>query len=1833
MREDSGYILTLLREDADFTLYRGTEQGSLTPVLIVAAGADRPSLQSLRRIEHEWSLAADLDLEWAARPISLTRHHGGVALVLEDPGGEPLDRIIQQQGGSSLDLSRCLRIAVGLTKAVSQVHRQGLVHRDVKPANAFVDHAGRAWLTGFGIASRIPRERLLPASEVIAGSLAYMSPEQTGRMNRSVDSRSDLYSLGVTLYELFTGRLPFIGSDPMEWVHCHIARSPAVPEALAPEVPAAVSSVIMKLLAKTADDRYQTAAAVEHDLRRCLVEWESHGQIATFHLGEHDIPDWLLIPEKLYGREAAIETLLASFGRVVMGAGVELVLVSGDPGVGKSAVVNELHKPLVPSRGFFASGKFDQYKRDIPYATLAQAFQSLIRSILATSEGELARWRDAIGEALGDNAQLMIDLVPELKLIIGEQKPISELPARDAQTRFQLAFRRLVGVFTRERPLALFLDDLQWLDTATLDLVENLLTQHDVKRLMLIGAYRDNEVSPTHPLRHKLKAMSEVGANIREIALAPLTRNDLEGLLADSLFCGREHVAPLAALVQEKTNGNPFFAIQFIHALFDEGLLDFNHNDGRWCWDLGQIRAKGYTDNVVELMVGRLSQLPADARKALQQFACLGNSAEFATLELVYQDSIDAIHRHLWEAVRAGLVLRAEDSYRFVHDRVLEAAYSLIPLQRRAEAHRQIGTLIASHTSPEDLEERVFEIVNQLNRGAHLMTSTDERENVARLNLIAARRAKTSTAYASAIRYLEAGRQLLTEATWDRNPELIFAIDSVLGECEVLTGDLTAAESRLSTLTRQAKTAHDIAFLTRLRLTLYNLLDRSDSGVDVFIEYQAARGETWSAHPSGDEVSREFERIWTLMGTRRFEELIDLPLITDPDLLDVLDVLTEAVLTAQFTDENLHALVLCRIVGLSLVHGNSDASSFAFVTLGMIAGLQFGNYDAGFQLGKLGFDLVEKHRFRRYQARVYMRFGNLVMPWSRHVKSGRELIRRAFDAANDAGDLTFAAYSCTNLYNNLLVAGDRLPEVLQGAEFGLAFAEKLRFGRATDMITTQIMFVRNLCGLTNEFGSFDDGDFKELAFERHLSSNKTLARPECWYWIRKLQALFFAGDFASAIKASAHARHLFALSHSYFEVIEYYFYGALVHARAMDSTDDSVRMSHMEIVAHHRGRLAAWAQNCPENFENCVALVDAEIARIEGRFLEAEHAYEQAIRSAQANGFLQNEAIANELAAYFYAARGFDKTARAYLRDARSGYLNWGAIGKVKQLDRSFPYIKDEYATASPANSIMGSTSLLDLTTVVKLSQALSSEIVLPRLVEKLVRLAVENAGASRGLLILLRGNLTGGEPRIEAEAVSDASGINVVVKQAAITPAVLSQPVLDYVIRTKERVLLGDASADVEHSNTGYVRQYRTRSLLCLPIVKQATLVGVLYLENNLAPRVFTSERVELLQLLASQAAISLENATLYGELQRSEAFLAVGQRISHTGSFGWSASSGEHYWSEEGYNIIEYDRHVRPSVDLVLQRVHPDDRDFVRRALDAAISEKKDFDSEHRFLMPDGRIKHIHATGRALNTGNLEFVGAVRDITERKRAEESLRQAMTDLARINRATTMGELAASLAHEVNQPITGAVAYASACLRWLDREQPNLEEARAAAASMGRDGRRAAEIIARVRKQFEKGALNREAFDVGEIIQETVGLLRGEVARYGISVRTELATDLPAVIGDRVQLQQVAMNLIVNGMEAMKDVDGERALVVTTGRTADGHILVSISDTGTGVPPQIAEQIFDPFFTTKPHGTGMGLRISRSIVESHGGHLSVVDGDGPGSTFQFTLPSLRLNGE
>jgi PAS domain S-box-containing protein len=1780
------------------------------------------------RLAHEYALKDELDGRSAVRPLALVREHGRTMLLFEDPGGEPLDRLL----GRPMEMGRFLHFAIGLSVALRQLHERGLVHKDIKPANVLVNSAtSQVWLMGFGIASRLPRERQSPEPpEFIPGSLPYMAPEQTGRMNRSVDSRSDLYALGVTLYEMLTGSLPFIASDAMEWVHCHIARQPILPVDRVTDVPAAISAIILKLLAKTAEERYQTAAGVEADLRRCLAEWESLRTIDAFPLGLRDTPDRLLTPEKLYGRKCEIDILLASFDRVIATGIPELVLVSGYSGVGKSSVVNELHKVLVPQRGLFAAGKFDQYKRDIPYSTLAQAFQSLVRPLLGKREAELESWRDALRQALGPNGLLIMDLVPELKLILGEQPPVPDLPPQDAQRRFQLVFRRFISVFARpEHPLVLFLDDLQWLDTATLDLIEDLLTRPDVQHLMLIGAYRDNEVNSAHPLMRKLEAIRKTGAILQEIILAPLAREDLDRLIGDTLRCQPERATSLAQLVHEKTAGNPFFAIQFISALAEEGLLTFDHGDGRWSWDLNRIHAKGYTDNVVDLMVGKLNRLPVETQKALQQLACMGNSAELALLVIVYLDSKEVMHSNLWEAVRTGLIVRSEGAYRFVHDRVQEAAYSLIPPDLRAAAHLRIGRLLAAHTPLEKREAAIFEIVNQLNRGVALITTQDEREQLAELNLIAGRRAKASTAYASALTYLVAGAALLAEDSWERRHELTFALELNRAECELLTGALAEAEQRLTALSARAATTVERASTTCLRADLYTTQDQGSRAIAVGLAYLRHLGIDWSPHPTDDEVRREYERIWSQLGARPIERLIDLPLMSNTASLATLDVLTKLGPPAWHTNTNLLSLVICRAVNLSLEGGNCDGSCFAYVVLGLLAGPRFGDYQAGFRFGRLGYELVEQRGLKRFQARTYLNFGSIVTPWTRHVRAGRDLLRRGFDAANRVGDLTFAAYCCSHLNTNLLAAGDPLGEVQGEAERGLAFAQKMRFGLAIDSIAAQLGLIRTLRGSTTKFGCFDDERFDELRMERRFSSNPDLALAEGWYWIRKLQARYFAGDFTGALKASSRAQPLLWTSPSMFETAEYHFYGALSQAACCESAAAGQRRQHVEaLVAHHR-QLEIWAANCPENFENRAALVGAEIARIEGREIDAERLYEQAISSARENGFIHNEALAYELAARFYAARGFKEFARVYLLNARDGYLRWGADGKVRQLDRLHPHLAAAEGHR-PTATIGSSVQELDAASVVKASQAVSSEIVLPKLIERLMTIALQNAGADRGLLILSAED----DYLIQAEARAIGDKIEVALCQMEIASIHCPGSLVRYVIRTHESVILDDASSPNLFSEDGYLRGRQVKSLLCLPLIKQGRLTGLLYLENTLTSYAFTRDRIAVLELLAAQAAISLENTRLYSDLQEREAKV---RRLVDSNIIGiciWDFEGRIIDANEAFLHITAFSRD-----DLVSGRVRwPELTPTEWAAADErAVAELKATGScktfEKEYFRKDGSRVPVLLGAATFGERRDQGVAFVLDLTERKQAEEDLRESerrhretQMELAHVNRVTTMGQLTASIAHEVNQPIGAAVTNASAGLRWLAAQPPNLDKVRDTFESIIRAGNQASEVISRIRALIKKVPARKTTLDINETILETIALTRSEMGRHCILLQTELANDLPSILGDRVQLQQLILNLIMNAIEAMSELsEGPRLLLIGSKADTPGGVLVTVQDSGPGLKPECLDHVFDPFYTTKPAGMGMGLAICRSITEAHGGRLWATANAPRGAVFQFTL--------
>ncbi|MEM5404848.1 MULTISPECIES: trifunctional serine/threonine-protein kinase/ATP-binding protein/sensor histidine kinase [Paraburkholderia] len=1789
--------------------------GTPTSVMELRPLATGCTPASLERLAHEYHLKEELSGDWAVRPLELVSEGSQTVLVLEDSGAAPLDRLI----GPPLRLERFLQLAIDIVSALGKAHQRGLIHKDIKPAHILVnDSTGEVRLTGFGIASRLPRERQSPEHpELIAGTLAYMAPEQTGRMNRSIDSRSDLYALGVTLYEMLTGTLPFTALDPLEWVHCHIARQPAAPHERVSGIPAPLSAIVMKLLSKPAEDRYQTAGGLEWDLRKCLSEWQAAHRIDPFPLGTHDTTRQLLIPEKLYGRCNEIATLLEAFERVATQGTRDLVLVSGYSGIGKSSVVNELHKVIVLPRGIFISGKFDLRLRDIPYSTLAQAFAELIRQILNGQDAEIAHWRDVIEKAVGQHGRLLTDLIPELASLIGPQPAVPVLSPLETQLRFQAVFQKFVGVFARaEHPLVIFLDDLQWLDPATLTVVEYLITHPDMHHVLLIGAYRDNEVAPGHPLIEMLSSIREAGTKVHEIVLGPLSPEDFAELLCDAFRCTREQALPLARLVHQKTDGNPFFAGQLLTNLVEEGLLEFEPDSASWRWNLEQIDAKGFTDNVVELMVRRLQRLSPRAQDAVKLLACLGSQADFGTLASVWDDSEARVHADFADAVRAGAIVCMDRSFKFLHDRVQEAAYALIPAESRAEHHLRIGRLLLSKLDEADIATRIFDLVNQLNHGSELMVERPERHRAATLNLDAAKKAKASTAYRSACNYLAAAASLLSQQGWDDSYELTFGVWFERAECEFLLSHFGEATLWIDDILLRARSKIHRAEAYRLRMVLQLVNADNASAVRTARECLEMFAIDLPDHPTDDEVSAEFDAVFAHLGARPIESLLELPMMEDLEMREVMQIFHMLGQTAYFTDMNLAQTIACRMVVVTLEYGTTESAVIAYAFTSILLGPFFHRYQDGEAFARLAVAVAEKHRFVAQQVAAHF-FMQMAVLWTQPIEVALGCVDTARRYARETGEVIYASFSLEHRLTDLLARGYRLNEAWLDSINAIEFVKRIHFRHVHDILCSIQHFIQRLRGRAS-----DETPIEDATIDAQIAEGG-IAVVNCFHWILQVQRHYLLGEPEKALACAAKASPLLWSTRCHIQFANYCLYHSLALAAVHNSASAARQAEIKADITANIEAFATWAKSCPITFAHKHLLLRAELARLNGHDMQAMRFYEHAARSAGEQGFVQDQALANELAAQCCLAAGLERAAHAYLREARDAYSQWGAHGKIEQLDRLYPLSKPEAAPV-PRVTIEELGEQLDLATIVKTAQAISGEMVLENLIKSLMTTAIEHAGAERGLLILRQGALQ----RVEAEATIQGSRVIVELPQQSPNSLALPDSLLRYVTSTHEPVIIDDASVENRFSGDPYIRQKCARSVLCLPLLKQAGLIGVLYLENNLAPGVFAPKRIALLKLLASQAAIALENARLYRDLAEREAKI---RRLVDSNIVGILIADLEGRILEANDAFLRMLGYGRD--DLLVGRLSWRDLtppEWIERTnTEWEKLEKTGIlqPYEKEYFRKDGSRVPVLIGIAMLGENSTEAIGFVLDLSELKRAEADARQMQLELAHANRVTAIGQLAASISHEMKQPIAATTVNASTGLRCLGLDPPDVEEARRAFDRIVRDARRAGEVIKRIHGLVIKAPMSNEILQINEAIREVMALTSSEATRNGVSVRLRLAEDLPAIKGDRVQIQQVILNLIINAIDAMSAVDkGPRELTIDTAMSEPGVVLVAVRDSGPGIAPENIERLFEPFYTTKASGMGMGLPICHSIVETHGGRLWAGNHAGRGAIFQFTLP-------
>lgn len=1825
--------LRVLAEDDERMLLRARRRdGNIEKTALVV----RPKLSQPRpgltaRLVNEHSLKPYIERTWAARPTALLQQGGVTELLLEDPGGEPLTR----QTGSPIPIRRFLILSMAMSEATGQMHEAGLIHKDIKPNNFLISGSGdRAWLTGFGIASRLPRERQTPVPpEVIAGTFAYMAPEQTGRMNRSIDARSDLYSLGVTLYELITGALPFVATDPMEWIHCHVARQPIPPSKRLNGIPEPVSDIVMKLLAKAAEDRYKTAAGLSADLQRCLEEWETHEAVRPFELGTRDAPTKLIFREKLYGREDEIKSLISAFDLVVANGFPQLVLVSGYSGIGKSSVVNELHRSLVSRHGLFASGKFDQYKRGIPYATLAQAFQGLVAQLLSKHEAEVALWRDELATALGPNGQLMVNLIPELEMIIGEQPKVPDLSGPEAQSRLRLVVRQFIGVFARpEHPLVLFLDDLQWLDSATVDIVESLVTQTETASLLLVGAYRDNEVAPDHPLTGRLHSIRTSGAPVQEIQLGGIRPEDIVHMIADALDDHPQRVAPLADIVFAKAGGNPFFTTQFVASLVDENLLVYDPDFSGWSWDIDQVGARHVSDNIVDLMIERLRRLPEPSQEALRQMACMGAAVKALTFQRIVEASAEKAHMLLHDALVAGLLFQVDDGYAFAHDRIHEAAYASLPEPQKAITHQLIGSRLLATLDETEIDVDVFHIVSQFDRIEIGSIAPAERVRVATLYLRAGRKAKASAAYSAACGYLARGRSQLAEFGWTTHGELAFALAMEHAECTFLTGDLAQAEQMISALLTHGTADVEKAAVYQLKVELCVVKSDNSGAVENGLEGLRILGFDLPIRPTWEDVQREYDEIWSNLQGDQIESFADLLPMTDQHALAAMRLLAEMQPPAYFSSFNMTILIICRMVNLSLTRGAASTSAQGLVLMGYIIGPAFGRYEDGYRIARLASDLASARNGSVDIARVNHLTG-LAAAWTEPLPVVLDWLRAAFRGGVQAGDLYYACFEAAVIVLHVFLSGQKLEDVDQECKRALDFARETGFQAGMGLVIATERAVASLRGRTRGLSEYSDETFDADAFEAELARSQNSV-VMWWYWTRKTMVHFLAGEYESALAAADEVQSQSSIRNMQIEQMDCFYYAGLSMAALIDETPAAQRGAMRAKLASQHAQLRAWADETGSpTFADKHLLVAAEIARVDGQDLQAQRLYDESIRFAKENGFLHNEAVSNEMAGRFYARRHFERISQMYLREARLCYLRWGAHAKVKQMEASYPQLQEEQPLALSTSTTFAPVEQLELATVIKVAQTVSGEIVLEKLVDALMRMAIEHAGAGRAVLMLSQG----AETYIEAEAEMTGHGVVVRLRDNLdLTNAALPDSVVQHVLSTKETVILENALSTSPFSTDAYVLDRHVRSLLALPLINQGKLIGLLYLENNLAANVFTPSQIAVLKLIASHAAVALENTRLYRDLAEREARIRRLVDANIIGVFMWKFDGLIFEANDLFLNMLGFDRE-----DLAAGRVYwtdlspPEEWENDARIVAEVKATGIARPWEKEFFHKDGR--RVPVLLGAATFGDVGLDGGVTfilDLTARKQAEEAARASdrryhdlQSELAHASRVATVGQLSAAISHELRQPLVGVVTSASAGLNWLSADPPNIPAVRRALERAMSEGHRAAEVLDRTRALVTKMPPKNDLVDVNAIISDTVALVREQLVLNDVSLEVSLHRALPRVLADRVQLQQVILNLMLNALDAMASVnDRPRELKLVSRRQSKHVIYVAVHDSGPGVPFGLEEKLFDAFYSTKPDGMGMGLAISKTIIESHGGSLGTARNEPQGAIFGFSLP-------
>ncbi len=1776
-------------------VYRGYRETDSLPVVIKLLKNPYPSFSELVQFRNQYTIAKNLNSPLIIQTYSLEPYQNGYMLVMEDFGGISLkDYFANVETLHVTSLEEFLLLAIALCNALDILYRDRIIHKDIKPSNILINpETKQIKLIDFSIASLLLREtQTLINPNVLEGTLAYISPEQTGRMNRGIDYRTDFYSLGVTFYELLTGELPFQSNDAMELVHCHIAKQPEQVKSQkskvkSEEIPQVISDIVMKLMAKNAEDRYQSALGLKFDLETCLHQLQETGEIQSFEIAQRDVCDRFIIPDKLYGRETEVLSLLQAFERVSLGA-TEIMLVAGFSGIGKTAVVNEVHKPIVRQHGYFIKGKYDQFNRNIPFSAFVQAFRDLMRQLLTESDAQIQTWKSKILDAVGENGQVIIEVIPELERIIGKQPPASELSGTAAQNRFNLLFQKFTQVFTTfEHPLVMFLDDLQWSDSASLNLMQLLMA--DRSHLFLIGAYRDNEVFPAHPLMMTLDDITKAGAVINRITLQALSQNSLNQLVGETLNCSSDLAQPLTQLISQKTQGNPFFSTQFIKALYEEKLITFNLDAGYWQCDIIKVKETALTDDVVEFMALQLQKLPATTQNILKLAACIGNQFDLHTLAIVSEQSEMETSTALWKALQEGFILPQSEvykfylgieeqverqevsevvNYKFLHDRIQQAAYSLIPQDQKQATHFKIGQLLQNNLSETEKEEKLFDILGHFNLGIELITQSEERETLARLNLAAGQKARNSTAYSAARSFVQTGLELLAANCWQSQYELTLNLYVTAAETAYLNGDFEDMEQLAAQVLQSARTILDKVKIYEIQISALTIQSQILEAISVGRNALAQLGVEFSSEPDEALTGIALQTLANQLQGKQIEELVNLPMMSDPQTIAAMQLLAMLFPPIFLGSPALLPLLCSTMVSLSLQFGNAPASTIGYASYGMVLCAFLGEVETGYGFGRVALSLLNQLNLREFKSLTLLMFGSCLQHRQEALRATISTLKEGYLVGMETGDLLYASYNISNYFHHNLFAGVYLDDWEPEIENYCIVLAQVKQDSSLVYLRMLQQTVHSLREIVNEPDLLSRTAYDEkLMLPKYHQDNELVAL--VFVYVYKLMLAYLFGNYTNALDYITQINLYLMAATGTPPSLVFHFYAGLTYLALFSTQSEIEQAKILALVETHQTTLAKWAYHAPMNHQHKVDLVEAEKCRVLGKNYEAGDWYDRAIYGAKENEYLNEEALSNELAAKFYLDWGKEKVAQAYMHQAYYCYARWGAKAKVEDLEKRYPQLLQPIlqqqrinlnpsetiafrgTSSSTCTSSTGSTSIsdiLDFTSVLKAAQAISSSLELDQLIANLTRIILENSGAKKSALILAQDDTW----QVRAITFIEHEEIQTILETQLLDICQdIPVNIIHYVKNTKQTVVIDNCKTDIIGLIGEYMHSSQPQSVLCTPIINQGHLIGILYLENSLTEGVFTSDRLQVINLLSSQAAISLENARLYQQAQQSLQDLQQAQlqivQSEKMSALGNLVAGVAHEMNNPLGFIAASLQQTKPTVADIVQHLKlyqkslPNPSDEIK---DHAEEIDLDFSLEDLLKMIDSMVM----------------------------ACDRLKNISTSLRTFSRADK------------------------------DYKVP---------------------------------------FNIHEGIDSTILILKHRLKaneQYpGIEVITDYG-NLPLIDCFPGQLNQVFMNLLANAIDALEESNIGRTFeeiktnpnrITITTSVEDKNVKITIADNGKGMSESVTQKIFDHLFTTKEvgKGTGLGLAIAKSIVvEKHGGAIAVDSTLAQGTEFTIQLP-------